>query len=54
MNINLTKEETNLVKMILEEELQQIIELAETLEFDDKMELLSQAENMKTIIKKFE
>ena len=54
MNINLTKEEANLVKMILEEELQQIIELAETLEFDDKMESLSQAENMKTIIKKFE
>ena len=54
MNINLTKEEANLVKMILEEELQQIIELAETLEFDDKMELLSQAEHMKKIIKKFE
>ena len=54
MNINLTKEEANLVKMILEEELEQIIELAERLEFDDKMELLSQTENMKTIIKKLE
>lgn len=54
MNINLTIEEANLVKMLLQEELEQMYVLAETLDPSDKEELLTQAATMEAIIAKFE
>lgn len=52
MCIELTKEEIKLTRMLLEEEIEQINELINNSNGNDKEELISQANMMKAIIAK--
>lgn len=52
MVIELTKEEANLTKMLLKEELLQVNELINLEEGEDKKNLIAQALMMKSIIDK--